>query len=472
VSERSPHFGGFRAASLAPETPYPRVLIVGHNFDLLTGGGITLNNLFREWPREQLAVADFHPCEIDPAPCGRQYLLGSNEKRWVWPIGLAAPRGQPSVPDLEFSVPLVSKTKNAVLETSAVGIRSVAIRAGRAGVSWLGGVDVLRSLACSESLLQWVRDVRPDLIYTLLGDLGMTRLVTQLSDCLALPIAPHIMDDWPSVIYDRGLLGPHLRAETDRLFRKLVARAPATLAISQRMADVYHARYGREWEVFHNPVDISKWASVRRQDWSRQGAFKLIYAGRVGRGIEASLVDMCLAVGALKRRGLDLQLDIFTPCESAAETLQLATLEGVKVHDAIDDKDMPRTLAAADLLVLPYDFFGKAAEFACLSYPTKAPAYMATGVPTLVYAPRGHALTMDAREKGWACVVDSPGADGLVTAIRKLANDAVLREELAKRAVATCESLYDARVVRERFRAALARVSESDGPPGPNRFVM
>jgi len=40
----------------------------------------------------------------------------------------------------------------------------------------------------------------------------------------------------------------------------------------------------------------------------------------------------------------------------------------------VEDERMPATLAGADLLVLPYDFAGRAARFACLSYPTKAPA--------------------------------------------------------------------------------------------------
>jgi len=301
--------------------------------------------------------------------------------------------------------------------------------------------------------------VRPDLIYALAGSLGMIRLVTQLADELSLPIALHIMDDWPSVIYDHGLLGGHLRSKTERSFRALVARASATLAISQRMADVYRQRYGREWEVFHNPVDIAKWASSRRQDWSRHGAFKLVYAGRVGQGIESSLVEVCRAVEELKRRGLDVQFDIFTPSQSAAASLLLASFDGVAVHDAIEDERMPEALAAADLLVLPFDFFGKAAKFACLSYPTKAPAYMATGVPCLVYAPRDHALTLDAREEGWARVVDTPGAEGLGTAIRELAGSEPLRKELAERAVTTCESLHDARVVRERFRAAIVRAT-------------
>jgi len=468
VSETSPQPTGFRTAFPVAVTPYPRVLMVGHNFDLLTGGGITLSNLFHEWPCGQLAVADFHPCEVDPAPCGRQYVLGSDEEHWVWPIRLVAPRErtQPSVPDRELSLPPVSKTASAASGASTRGVRSLAMRVGAAGVSRLGGTDVLRPLSCSQRLLEWARDVRPDLIYTLLGTLGMIRLVTQLADGLSLPIALHIMDDWPSIIYDRGLLGPHLRAETDRSFRNLVARASATLAISQRMADVYRERYGGEWEVFHNPVDIAKWASTRRRDWSRHGAFKLVYAGRVGQGIESSLVDMCRAVEELKRHGLYIQLDIFTPSRFAAESLLLTSFDGVNVHDAIEDSRMPETLAAADLLVLPYDFSGRAAKFAWLSYPTKAPAYMATGVPTLVYAPRDHALALDAREKGWACVVDTPGVEGLVRAIQSLAVNDILREELAERAVTTCESLHDASVVRERFHQALARAARRDGAAG------
>jgi hypothetical protein len=132
------------------------------------------------------------------------------------------------------------------------------------------------------------------------------------------------MDDWPRVIYDRGLLAPRLRVETDKSFRSIVARASATLAISQRMADVYRQRYGREWEVFHNAVDLGKWAGARRTEWSRRGTFRLVYAGRVGQGIESSLVDVCRVVEELRRRAVDLRLDIFTPSQSAAASLLLA----------------------------------------------------------------------------------------------------------------------------------------------------
>jgi len=446
---------------------YPRVLVVAARFDLVTGGGITLTNLFHGWPRDLLAAAVWHPCEVDPPPYGRQYLLGADELRLMSPIGRVVPgTRRRSVPDLPFSVPAVARTTIGPVGPPKAGLASRAKQAAYAGIDWLGGVDAVRSITCSRGLLDWVRDVQPGLIYMQLGSLGMTRFGQELAERLSLPVALHMMDDWPSVIFERGLLAPRLRVVTDRSFRALVARSSGTLAISRPMADEYGRRYGGQWEVFHNPVDIARWSAERRRDRSWSGTFRIVYAGRVGLGIGPSIVDVCRAVQDLGRQGHPVRLEIFTPSAAQAEEFHLGSFDGVAVHEAVEDEKMPATLAGADLLVLPYDFAGRAARFACLSYPTKAPAYMATGVPTLVYAPREHALALEARENGWACVVDTPGVDGLVTAIRRLMDDASLRERLVDKAIATCEAEHDARVVRERFRAALARAAGRDGRAG------
>jgi len=464
VTERPRGGGLLQPTKGRAAVSYPKVLIVGNNFDLVSGGGITLTNLFHGWPPDRLAVADSHPCEVDPAPCGRQYLLGSGELRWVAPIGFVVPgTRQRSVADRPLSAPCVSKTAAGSARQRSAGLALIARQAAHAGIDRLGGTDAVKSLACSRGVLKWVRDVRPDLVYTQLASLGMIRFVTQLAGRLGLPVAVHIMDDWPSVIYEQGLLAPRLRAATDRSFRALVANAAATLAISRPMADEYRQRYGRLWEVFHNPVDIDRWSVARRRDRSWKGTFRIVYAGRVGLGIESSIVDVCCAVQDLRRRGHTVCLDIFTPSATAAGQLRLGSFDGVEVRAAVEDERMPETLAGADLLVLPYDFAGKAAKFACLSYPTKAPAYMATGVPTLVYAPREHALALDAREKSWAYVIDAPGVDGVARGIQRLMAHRSLRDQLVVAAVATCESHHDAQVVRERFRATLARAAGGAG---------
>jgi len=38
------------------ENKYPKVLIFGAPFNNFSGGGITLSNLFRGWPKDRIAV--------------------------------------------------------------------------------------------------------------------------------------------------------------------------------------------------------------------------------------------------------------------------------------------------------------------------------------------------------------------------------------------------------------------------------
>ena len=88
---------------------------------------------------------------------------------------------------------------------------------------------------------------------------------------------------------------------------------------------------------------------------------------------------------------------------------------------------------------------------------------MATGVPILVYAPRSHAVALDARAQKWGFVVDSQGVDSLMRAIRQLMSNAALRAGLASEAIATVERHHDARLVRARFQRVLTAAARSPG---------
>src|SRR5688572_10627331 len=64
----------------------PRVLVVtSNNFNLFTGGGITLTNLFREWPGSNIANVHEDATPEDHSVCGNFYRL-SDEIRWSWPL--------------------------------------------------------------------------------------------------------------------------------------------------------------------------------------------------------------------------------------------------------------------------------------------------------------------------------------------------------------------------------------------------
>jgi hypothetical protein len=68
---------------------YPRILVVtGNNFNLVTGGGITLTNLFRGWPADRLANLHDDATPVDRTVCRNFYRLTEQEIRWVWPFSL------------------------------------------------------------------------------------------------------------------------------------------------------------------------------------------------------------------------------------------------------------------------------------------------------------------------------------------------------------------------------------------------
>ncbi|MBN1460291.1 MAG: glycosyltransferase family 4 protein [Armatimonadetes bacterium] len=452
------------------EIDYPRVLILGQNFDSVTGGGITLGNFFYGWPIERLAVASFSSCDMDPAPCGRQYLLGQAERRWIRPFRFAELLGDP--PDEPQGSTAGRPPQRSLLSTNSGGrhvrLRPAARSIFRAMVRSLGSDEFFRPLSVSEQFLSWSTSFQPDVVYTFLGNLSMIRLTLELAHTLRSPIAVHMMDDWPAVIYGRGLLGRRLRTRTDHELRTILDLAAARLAISEAMATEYAERYGHDWSAFHNPVDLQRWSEARRTSWYLQSEYRIVYSGRVGPGTESSLLDVSQAVAVLRRQGRRIRFDIWSPYFDHTDDSRFARFEGVSTHGAVTDSDMPATLARADTLVLPFDFHGRPATLFRLSFPTKAPGYMASGTPVLVYAPPTHAVALDAVSRGWGHVVSKPGVPSLVEAIVSLMDDEALRRTLGNCALKEVGERYDADTVRARFALTLSSAA-AKAPPNLQR---
>jgi len=358
--------------------------------------------------------------------------------------------------------PAQSSHSSSAPDTGFARLRPLARGAFQAAVQCLGSDDYLRHHTLSKQLLSWSASFRPNLLYTQLASIGVMRLTFQLAYALRVPIAVHMMDDWPAVIYGHGLLRRQLRTRTDVGLRTIIDSATGRLAISDQMAIEYTGRYGHHWDVFHNPVDLRRWSNTQRSSWHLGDVFRLVYSGRIGPGIEASLFDVSRAVAALQGQERQLTFDIHSPHFDTADDRRFSGFQGVATHGAIADSAMPATLAKADALVLPFDFHGEAAAFARLSFPTKAPAYMASGTPVLVYAPSTHALTADASGRGWGYVVSDQSERALVDAISRLMRDEGLRTSLGRRALEEVEQRHNADIVRTRFATTLASAARPE----------
>jgi glycosyltransferase involved in cell wall biosynthesis len=420
---------------------FPRILVVtSNNFNLVTGGGITLTNLFRGWPSDRIANLHEDSQPTDTSVCQRFYRLTGQEIHVMWPFSMA-----------------VSNRNGTAALTPDNGLKtSKALMLSRS----IFGDGVPRKFVASPALKLWLDEFQPQLIYSFTGSMAQIRITAALTERYKARLAVHIMDDWPGMIYRRGLFGSVLRHQVLSEFKTLLGQASVRLAICQDMCDDYVKTFGREFKPFHNAVDLCVWRGRSRNSWTGGRPFVVRYAGSI---LEESqrdaLAEMCFAVAALRNSGNDLEMWVHSPANQR-EYLEELRFDGLYLEDTPDPMKIVELLGTADLLVLPFNFDSRSTGYMRLSMPTKIPAYMASGTPVLVYGPANIAPVRYALRDGWAYVVSERGVDAIQAALQKLIGSASLREGLGRRAQEIAAERHDAARVRTEFQMLLTTASD------------
>jgi glycosyltransferase involved in cell wall biosynthesis len=325
------------------------------------------------------------------------------------------------------------------------------------------GDSVPKRAHLTSELTAWVNEFQPTLLYGFLGSLEQVDLTRQLAKRWAIPLVVHMMDDWPAVLHTGGLLGPVVGPMLRRELKATLREAVGRFAICEQMCEEYQQRYGYPFLPFQNALDVERWLPDSRTDWKAGTPFVLRYVGSiVPDGQRESLRDIARAVARLSADGIDVQLWIHSPAHESAYLRDLSS-PAVRIEGPPDPKSIARLLAGTDLLVLPYNFDARSARYIRLSLPTKAPAYMISGTPILVYAPGDVATARYATQEGWGYVVATRGEEAVMSAVRTLMQHTSLREQLGRRAREVAVARHDASVVKAAFWTALCEASRQRG---------
>ncbi len=442
-------------AGRAPPDAYPRTLILGGGFDSYSGTGVTLSNLFRGWPTEKLAVVDYKQRAETADFADTQYCRGSSEERWVWPLSLLAARSRQE--EVHAGVPVHAGVHAPAGPDAQLTTCSRGMRFARAGLGRLGADAVLQRPVLSEPLKRFISTFAPEVLYCHFSTLDSMGLVSAAHAYCGARLAVHMMDDWPETVYGGTVLGPVLRLLVDRELRALFARASTHMAISEAMASEYSVRYGHRFEVFHNCIDVPWWRGQRRKSWEISLPLRLVYSGRIGWDARRSFLHVCEAVELMCRGGLPVEFRVCTQDVGGPDAAALEAHPHTSVLPPLEDALLPAALADADVLVIPSGFKGLEGRFARLSMPTKVPAYMASGTPIVLYAPRTHGICVSAEQGEWGLVVSEDSPASLASALTELAGSRQMREALGRTAAGIADRAFDGREVRAEFRAALAK---------------
>ncbi len=156
-----------------------KVLIFGQTFNNRHGGGITLTNLFKGWPKNKIAVTDtghmMHDVTTDV--CDTYYQLGAEEFKWMFPFNLIQKKYPSGLKLIE------DRSLNSAKHTKS-GIRyAVVNKVFYPVLQWIGLFHCISGIRMSKQFRKWLSDFKPDLLYvqvstreSIIFDYGINRL--------------------------------------------------------------------------------------------------------------------------------------------------------------------------------------------------------------------------------------------------------------------------------------------------------
>jgi len=435
---------------------YPRVLIFSQPFNTVSGGGITLTNLFTAWPKDKIAVLSypFMLKNITTDICDTYYQIGNEELHWLFPFSIIKERynSGPINPSAERLEPVRSKKRTIRSSLSSILVSPL--------MNWLDLVHVMSSIRISVRLEEWLLENKPDLLYYQISNRESINFALRLIDHLKIPAVIHMMDDWPSTIC-RNEIGKFFWArKIDSEFRSLLSRLDLHLSICDEMSSEYHRRYGYKFSPFHNSIDLKTWMPFVKKDVAPNPGTKVVlFSGRIGKGIEQSLFELASAVDLLRLEGMDIILQIQSPRGDPDILNRIKRYSSVTIPPPIAYDKIPELYSKADILIIANDFSRAGIKFLKYSMPTKAPEYMISGTPVLVYASPETALFKLFHENRCGHCVAIQNSNDLAKAVKLLLQDLSYRKTLSRNAVTYAIKNFDSRKIRHMFQTLLIQTA-------------
>lgn len=436
----------------------PRVLIVGQTFSKKTGGGITQSNLFCGWNKEKLAVAcTAHLLnDSDNEICNNYYQLGEKEHKWKFPFNYL----QKKFPSGKVKFGRNSTRENKGLATfdRKSNIRTALVdRVFLPLLKYTGLNHTLSKISLSDDFRKWLDNFKPDVIYAQGQDRERILFALLLENYLKKPLIFHMMDDWPSVISSKGPLKNFWQKKIDDEFRILLDKASLLMGISDAMAAEYNRRYHKNFITFHNPLNIRFWKQHQKTNYELSTSITILYAGRIGLGIQSSLEITAKAIQLVNKQ---LHTSIKFLLQTSEKPIWIDNYSCVEYRQIVSYNLLPKIFSEADFLLLPYDFSNESLQYIQYSMPTKAPEYMISGTPIILFAPESTAVVKYAAEYGWAQIVTKKKTEELVTAMINLVQNKSLRESIGQKAKMVAEEKHNSINVSNEFKSKICSLSD------------
>jgi glycosyltransferase involved in cell wall biosynthesis len=287
-------------------------------------------------------------------------------------------------------------------------------------------------LTTNTALQAAVEDFKPHVVLTL-AEGGLSHIARKTAQQHCLPLVGLFLDWFPVMKghYGHASTQPIL----SRRFRELYAECDLAFCTSDGMREVL-GPHPNSHVIYPMPGRHR----MPEKPWPPStGKFRLVYVGSVQNFYGRMLCSLIEKIDATK----DLEIVVVGPnADWPQQILERAKANGIYLGFKAPDESAG-VIASADALLIVMSFESEHELFMRTSFTTKFLDYVAFGKPVILWGPDYCTPVRVARKKGGAVVVNEDDPEAIVSACRRLAEDASWCKQLSHEAARLHRTLFN-----------------------------
>lgn len=317
-----------------------------------------------------------------------------------------------------------------------------------------------------EGLLTQAVNFAPDIVYyRAVEDHLIHEAAVALIDKLRVPYVVHIMDDWPRRLSNKN---PEEFKKIDGELRGLFRNSAQCLSISNEMAEVFSARYGREFTAFANAIDPASFPP-RTCSTPAHSVFQIVYCGALASDMTAKSIYKFAEAIEMLPAAVNVTLKIYTREPWLSEARNACRFYSrVEVKEQVPAAAYYETLQKANALLLAYNFDEASKSYIGLSLANKLPEYLASGTPIIAYGPADVPTIASLRKDRCGLVLTEESLDIASAELEQFIRDPESRRMFGSRARRMAFSRHNKATISGQF-VDLMRSNSS--LPAPSKSV-
>lgn len=423
---------------------YPRVLVISHNsFNYKNNMGITLCNLFKDWPSDCINQLYFRKESPTKGICDNYYMItdiDTIKRKDKNQIGKCF-------------------TDKNILEIQDMENDEVSKKIYDLGKKRKPFMYIVRNLLWgnnrwnSPKLQQWINDFNPEVIYFASGGYCFScKIALEIAKNRKIPIVTHIFDDFYirqvksfSVFYHMN------RIQYKHTFNKLMESSNRCIYICDEMKNDYEKFFGDKGDVLMTSYKNSKRIKTNSK------TIRFSYVGNLGLGRGDSLVDIGRALKKVSNG--KTYINVYS-VETRKDILKNMTIEnGIIFKGRIDKEEVEDIIQNSDILIHVESMEDKIKQNVKYSISTKIADSLNSNACILAYGPSDVA-SINYLEKNNAAIVISSKSK-LENTLKEIL-ESNKRDSIISNANLLANKRHNEKINKEIFRGIITKVRDGE----------